>query len=135
MDKYVLSALIGLAGAIGNNGKTETTDAVVRKGLLSDGVHDDIDAIHKEKYKISPNCENCQSPCGNTSDYPIEKYEEWSDAQRKVKEKVLAELKRLASEMPEDKELPDLVYKAISYVGYDLQETTYINLCEELKVW
>ena len=135
MDKYVLSALIGLAGAIGNNGKTETTDAVVRKGLLSDGVHDDIDAIHKEKYKISPNCETCQSPCGNTSDYPIEKYEEWSDAQRKVKEKVFAELKRLASEMPEDKELPDLVYKAISYVGYDLQETTYINLCEELKVW
>ena len=32
----IVSALIGLAGAVSNNGTTENTDAVIEKALLSE---------------------------------------------------------------------------------------------------
>ena len=135
--EQIISALIGLAGAVSNNGKSENTDEVVRTALLSirlevaepeiakpvtytsemvkseaaepetakpvtytsemvkpkadtsetakpeaDTSETDkseadeseiVDLIHKEKFKISPNCATCQFPCGNTSDYDIMK--------------------------------------------------------------
>ena len=74
LNREILSALIGLAGAINNNGKTSDTDAIVRKALLSPGVSV-VEEIHREKYRISPNCETCPSPCGNTSNYPLAAFE------------------------------------------------------------
>ena len=35
MDLKILSALIGLCGAVSNNGKTENTDRVVLEAILS----------------------------------------------------------------------------------------------------
>jgi hypothetical protein len=103
-NKRILSALIGLAGAVGNNGKTEHTDAIVRAALLAVDSDAQIELIHREKYAISPNCETCQFPCGNTSDYDMEKFDQ-------------------------------AVYKAISYLGYDLNQESYEILLEELKKW
>lgn len=135
MDRKILSALIGLAGVIGNNGKTENTDSIVRRAVMFDDDISSIDLIHKEKFRISPSCETCQTPCGNTSDYPLERYAEWTEEEQVVKDKVLNELKRIVSASSEEKELPELVYKAISYMGYDLKEDSYLRLLEEMKSW
>lgn len=73
----VISALIGLTGAVANNGKTEHTDQVVREAVLqlSDSSREAelVEKIHTEKHRIAPDCATCTHPCGNTSDYEIEK--------------------------------------------------------------
>lgn len=145
MDKKVLSALIGLVGAINSNGKTEYTDNVVRDAVLGsaasdekklqDCQHDMVEKIHREKFKIAPNCATCQSPCGNTSDYPFEKYDEWSPEQRRIKELILGEAERIVRYMQAGQELPEIVYKAIAYVSYDLRIESYEKLLEEMKTW
>lgn len=135
MNKDILFALIGLVGAVNNNGKTGQTDVIVREALVSDEDSSIAKRIRDEKYAISPNCETCQSPCGNTSDYPSEKYDQWSNEQIEIREQIIAEAKRIAENIDEGKELPDIVYKAISYVGYDLNYESYTKLLEELRKW
>lgn len=133
MNREVLSALIGLVGAINNNGKTESTDAVIRRALLQDSDNSCIDEIHREKYKISPNCASCNTPCGNTSDYPMEAFDAWSDEQKQLKEQVMAQLQRIAGSEAAEAELPDIVLKAIAYLGYNLGAESYRKLLEEMN--
>jgi hydroxylamine reductase len=130
-NKRILSALIGLVGAVGNGEKTEHTDEIVRAALLAVDSDAQIEQIHKEKYAISPNCETCQFPCGNTSDYDMEKFDQAPDEIRDMKERLVAEMKRIAT----GDRLPDVVYKAIAYLGYDLTKESYEILLEELKKW
>lgn len=127
--KKIVSALIGLTGAINNNGKTQNTDAIVREALLSFDADETISRIHREKYTISPNCETCQSPCGYTSDYDIARFEQASARICQLKEQIMEELTRLAVIDP----LPEVVYKAIAYLGYDMTEETYKELLEEMQ--
>lgn len=104
MNEKIISALVGLAGAIGNNGKTEQTDSVVINALLNCYSSTDEDtivtAIIKDKYTISPNCETCPTPCGNTSNYDMTKEE---------------------------------IYKAISFFGYELSLDSYTDLINSLN--
>lgn len=127
--KRIVSALIGLAGAINNNGKSENTDTVVREALLSNKADDAIARIHREKYIISPNCETCQSPCGNTSDYDVSRFEQLPGNILRLKEQIIEALIHLASLG----QVPDVAYKAISYLGYEMTEETYKELLEELR--
>ena len=133
MYRKTLSALIGLVGAESNNGKTEDTDAIVRQALLHMHEEDWSERIREEKFRIAPNCATCSAPCGNTSDYPIEKMESWSADQRAIREQVIGELQRIAAE--EGNTLPEIVYRAIAYIGYDLEEDAYQRLLEDMKKW
>ena len=132
MDLKILSALIGLCGAVSNNGKTENTDLVVPEAILSKEPEDAVRRIHEEKYKISPDCASCPTPCGNTSDGDLSHWNEAPESVRKRKEEVMASLERMAFAMAESRakatvenlcgtqELtaPDVVYRAISWLGY-----------------
>jgi len=131
MNKNVISALIGLVGAISNNGKSESTDSVIRSALLN-CTDDEIKKIHQEKFKISPDCASCKSPCGNTSDYPVELMDKWPTEQRNLKEQIMAEIIRIAKNTDSDSELPEIILKAIAYIGYDLEDDAYIKLLEEM---
>ena len=133
MYRKTLSALIGLVGAESNNGKTEDTDAIVRQALLRMHKEDWSQRIREEKFRIAPNCATCSVPCGNTSDFPIEKMESWSADQRAIREQVIGELQRIAS--LEDDALPEIVYRAIAYIGYDFEEEAYQKLLEDMKKW
>lgn len=133
MYKKTLSALIGLEGAESNNGKTEATDAIVRQALLHMYKEDWSEPIRQEKFRIAPSCATCSAPCGNTSDYPMEKYETWSEERRSIVEQVLGELVQIA-EVEEDS-LPEIVYRAIAYIGYDLELDSYRRLLEDMKKW
>ena len=132
MDLKVLSALIGLCGAVSNNGKTENTDRVVLEAILSQEPEKAVQRIHEEKYRISPDCASCPAPCGNTSDGDLSRWNEAPESVRKRKEEVMASLERMAFAMAESRakatvenlcgtqELtaPDVVYRAISWLGY-----------------
>ena len=133
MYRKTLSALIGLVGAESNNGKTEDTDAIVRQALLRMHEEDWSQRIREEKFRIAPNCATCSAPCGNTSDYPMEKFESWSADQRAIREQVIRELQRIAA--VESDSLPEIVYRAIAYIGYDLEEDAYQRLLEDMKKW
>ena len=54
----IISALIGLVGAVSNNGKTERTDSVVREAFLrltdGDNEEETVQKIHVEKFAIAP---------------------------------------------------------------------------------
>ena len=133
MYRKILSTLIGLVSAESNNGKTEDTDAIVRQALLRMHKEDWSRRIREEKFRIAPNCATCSVPCGNTSDFPIEKMESWSVDQRAIREQVIGELQRIAA--VESDSLPEIVYRAIAYIGYDLEEDAYQRLLEDMKKW
>ena len=137
MNEKIISALVGLAGACGNNGKTKYTDSIVMNALLNCYSSDDEDAIvsaiRKDKYTISPNCETCPNPCGNTSDYDMEKFHQSKDL-KTIKEDLIKETVVLVSKLHNSRrtELPDEVYKAISFFGYELSVDSYKEIINTL---
>lgn len=133
MYRKTLGALIGLVGAESNNGKTTGTDAIVRQALLRMHEEDWSQRIREEKFRIAPNCATCSAPCGNTSDYPMDRFESWSADQRAIRDQVIGELQRIAA--VESDSLPEIVYRAIAYIGYDLEEEAYQRLLEDMKKW
>ena len=148
MDLKVLSALIGLCGAVSNNGKTENTDRVVLEVILSQEPEKAVRRIHEEKYKISPDCASCPAPCGNTSDGDLSRWNEAPEHIRRLKEEVMAGLERMAEARAksmtenlcrtQEPEVPEVVYRAISWLGYvslnfELGEDTGRELLEEIK--
>lgn len=150
MDKdHIISVLIGLVGACNNNAKTENTDTIVLKALAvlskSSGYDDTIlqeiiDEIYAEKNVIAPECAVCAMPCGNTSDYDMNRIYDAEDGIRKVKLDILAKLSELASNIyckKESEEIQERImetfYKALSYISYDMEKETLFTLYEELK--
>lgn len=136
-NKRIISALIGLAGAVQNNGKTPDTDRIVGEVLLLPDSEEVVDRIHKEKFVISPNCETCPNPCGNTSDYDISKWNQEEETICRLKEEIADRLYEIAEECQDGrrKGLPEDIYRAISYLGYDLIEDYYTKLLEEMIEW
>lgn len=138
MNEKIISALVGLAGAIGNNGKTEQTDSVVMNALLNCYSSTDEDtivtAIIKDKYTISPNCETCPTPCGNTSNYDMTKFLQNHEL-KTIKEDLIAETVKLVIRLNKSgkTELPEEIYKAISFFGYELSLDSYIDLINSLN--
>lgn len=134
-DKMVLCALIGLAGAVANNGTAESTDSVVIDALIQGDVPGMVDAVHRAKFEVSPGCATCATPCGNTSDYDISKFDNADADVLTAKSEVYVMLKDFASLLKSQWvfTLPDVVYKAISYLGYDLPADRYYELMEEIN--
>lgn len=129
----IICALIGLCGAVQNNGKTEDTDDVIKNAIVSDtGDEEIIQMIHNEKYRISPDCETCRYPCGNTSDYDENEYMSSDEKILKLKDDIITELRRIAQNT--DGELPHTFMKGIAYLGFDLEEESFKDCLEELKL-
>lgn len=137
----IISALIGLVGACGNNPKTENTDAVVVKALAfskcdADGVPQKIvSEIRSEKNKVAPNCAVCPTPCGNTSDYDMSRIYSAREEIRDIKLRILDALQELAECVLNDSERMDeaigVIYKALAYVSFDIGEKDLTAVLEE----
>lgn len=138
MNERIISALVGLAGAAGNNGKTEHTDTIVLKALLAcfgpADINDILSEIKREKYTISPNCETCPTPCGNTSDYDMQKYHLKEDL-KPLKTEMLQAASDLAARLQAagKNELPDELYQALSFFSYELAPDSYQKLIQTLQ--
>ncbi len=132
-NPHNLSALVGLAGAIGNNGKLDTTDKLVLEAILSQDSEEITEKIHNERNSISPSCQFCESPCGNTSDYNLAKLDNAPENIHALKEEVWEALRGWIAKVPADQELPEIVYRVISSMAYDLVEDSYKALLQELQ--
>jgi len=143
MIDQTLSTLIGLCGAINNNGKSENTDRVVRDAILAMALDlqktallspesdaEIANGIKLEKFAISPNCATCEAPCGNTSDYDMSHFYEAESQLREIKKQIIIEL---GLRLQKEEILPGIALKAISYIGYDLDLDNYNKLLEEVK--
>ena len=137
----VISVLIGLVGACNNNPKTEETDELILTALsYSNGLEEKetIERIRAEKNRIAPGCAACATPCGNTSDYDINRLYSAEPTIRALKQQILTEISQLATcTLQHRVTLTDenmrIFYKALSYVSYDLTEQTLLELLEEIQ--
>jgi len=133
-----LSALIGLIGASTNNGKTEDTDQIISEALVSERTNEMTLKLHREKFRISPDCATCASPCGNTSDFDMTRFDDEPEDIIEVKSRVYLALQDVANNYLKKKasgisiSLPASVEKAITYLSYDLSKETFEDLIKEL---
>ena len=159
-NEKIISALVGLAGAVQNGKKSDETDDVVinalaRRVAMFDKAEEDeaAEKVRSEKFKVSPNCATCLSPCGNTSDYDFARFYGEPENIQKVKTQMFDELTQLAVNLSTvrskggkapglvDAKIPGCdfdeamktIYKAIACFSYCLKEESYIQLTEEIR--
>lgn len=126
----VISALIGLVGAVSNNGRTKQTDEVIREAFLhlreTDREEEMVKQIHEVKNVIAPDCAVCKNPCGNTSDYDMTQFYAADEKVIAAKQELI---ETICGVMEESGEITDSVYRGIAYLGYPVQPEE----CEELQ--
>ena len=148
-EDKIISALIGLVGACNNNPKTENTDKVIIKALAfstakietgSENLQTLIEEIYTEKYTVAPGCATCQTPCGNTSDYDMNRIYDAKADIRDLKLKILSALKELAAELyslQKSDMMPvesmEIFYKALSYVSFDMERDGLLTFWNEVQ--
>lgn len=134
--EQIISALIGLVGAVSNNGKTQQTDGVIRKAFsqIRNGGSEQglVEEVHREKFAISQDCAVCKNPCGNTSDYDMDRFREASEPIQNRKLELIKSIGAYLESVQEEK-LPDLIYQGIAYLGYDLEEKAYVELIGQIQ--
>lgn len=148
-ENRIVSALIGLVGACNNNPKTENTDQVIIKALaftLTQSEADDgtlqalIEEIYAEKYTIAPGCAACRTPCGNTSDYDMNRIYNAEADIRNLKLKIITALKELAADLYKtqkvvlvSEESMEIFYKALAYISFDMGKEGLLTLLKEVQ--
>ena len=151
-ENKIISALIGLIGACNNNPKTENTDHVVIKALAfsqarseacevsNEAIQALIEEIHTEKYIVSPGCATCQMPCGNTSDYDMNRIYEAGTEIRNLKLEILSAVEELAAEIYSRKKEEALTaesvgffYKALVYISLDMEKNGLLAFWNEVQ--
>lgn len=148
-ENKIISALIGLIGACNHNPKTENTDQVVLKALAFPLIRPDaeekviqafVEEIYAEKYTVAPGCATCGMPCGNTSDYHMNRIYDAETEIRDLKCKILSVLKELAADLCSSQKpaaLPadsmDFFYKALSYISFDMTKEGLLTFWNEVQ--
>lgn len=143
-EDRIISALLGLIGACNNNPKTENTDRVVMRALaapclgreLSEGRIDEIvEEIYAEKAAVAPDCASCAMPCGNTSDYDMNRIYEAEEEIREIKLALISKAEELAACVYEQSAGldPGLFYRVLSSVSYDAEKERLLGVMRELE--
>ena len=135
----VISALIGLAGVCGNNPKTENTDRVILQSLAASPETDAdtiVQAIHREKDLIAPDCARCQTPCGNTADYDMSRIDRAAEPLCSLKRRLIALLRERAARAQATETVPTpeetaFFYQALSALNWATEPESIESLLEE----
>lgn len=129
----IISALIGLVGAVSNNGKTEQTDSVIQEAFLrlTDAGSEEelVQKIRAEKFIIAPDCAICLNPCGNTSDYDMAQF---YAADAKIISAKRDLIEAICKKMGSSENVPEDVYQGIAYLGYDLESEAYAQIQQKI---
>ena len=140
----VISALIGLIGACSSNPKTPETDDIVLNALAfshdcknPEREQEMTDNVRREKFSVSPNCASCAMPCGNTSDYDMNRIYDAPDDIREAKLKLLDAVTSLAARICDNGEKPsqstmNAIFKALTYIALDLPAKEFTAIIIEL---
>lgn len=104
----VLGAVVGLARAAeGKELLKSSADAMLTALIMayseSEVTENEwntmVDTLHKEKYRMSPDCAACQCPCGRTDDYDMEEILHASPDLRETKLTLFSLLAALAAKI------------------------------------
>ena len=124
----IISALIGLVGAVSNNGKTEQTDSVIREAFLcltdAGSEEEMVRKIHAETFIIAPDC-----ACGNTSDNDMAQF---YAADAKVISAKRDLIETVCKKLGSSENVPEDVYQGIAYLGYDLEPEAYTQIQQKI---
>ena len=145
----IISVLVGLAGACGNNPKTPDTDRLIIKALAfpvlcpepdEESLSKVVAELYAEKNTIAPDCATCAFPCGNTSDYDMSWIYQAGEDIRNLKLQIISKLQNLAAyvcrceEQGKKVELDgSFLCKGISYISYDLEAEPLQAMLEEIE--
>lgn len=148
-EDKIISVLAGLAGACSNNPKTPDTDSLILKALAFPGLCPEpdenslaevLEGLYAEKNAIAPGCAECAFPCGNTSDYDMNRIYEAGEEIRKLKLEIISGLQSLAAYICRNRQRGkdlepegDFLCRAISYIGFDLEKEPLQDLLEEIN--
>ena len=129
----IISALIGLVGAVTKTGKTEQPDSVNREEILSltdaGSEEEMVRKTHAEKFIIAPDCATCLNPCGNTSDYDMAQF---YAADAKVISAKRDLIETVCKKLGSSENVPEDVYRGIAYLGYDLEPEAYTQIQQKI---
>jgi hydroxylamine reductase len=106
LQDELTGALIGLARACENNPKTENTDRLILGGLFTtvtnvsfneETLRDWIRRINEEKTRVVPGCASCESRCGNTDNYDMNRLWNSDEDIRSLKSLLLFGIRGMAA--------------------------------------
>ncbi|MDO4468111.1 MAG: hypothetical protein Q4C49_14105 [Bacillota bacterium] len=126
MNKKVMGAIIGLVKTAENNPKTSNTDMLIKQALSDCDNEAWVEVLHKEKYTISPGCQICKSPCGNTDDYDLE---QMGDDIKEIKKELMA----FAIAHVQEEQTFSFILQILSFVGYDLEPRYFDNILKKVR--
>ena len=102
-------------------------------------IHSQIEALHKEKWKLIPRCQECASPCRRNNDFNLIELSQMQNSRLKY---ILlsgllytASFSEIAECSPTPCEIVEFFYKAFFFIGYDCDEKSLIILFQELGKW
>ncbi len=146
-------ALIGLARVCSSNPKTEQTGTLLLEGLSVLALEDNLsgtdtdgertsyikeltEKIRGDKYTISPNCKTCQTPCGNTDDYDLDRMRQGDEGMMERKLHILKIEKELAAVFSEaGMEFPEALQmyllKGLYAVAEEWSDDYFLDIIEE----
>lgn len=134
--RQLIGALVGLAKTSGNKGITDETTKILMNGLISlhpmsceseDELNIMINKVQAQKNKLSPQCNSCESKCGNTDDYNFEMLLEEATECQNLKEKILLTLLETPVANIE------LFYRAIAIIGCQTEEKCLEEIYSTIK--
>ena len=140
LKNELTGALIGLANACGNNPSTENTNVLILKGLIAtipisnltaEELSSLISEVREDKFTVVPNCRYCESPCGNTSDYDMQKLLEEDESIQSLKQLIILMLRGIAANVypaflagQYDNEIFDYLFRGLSFISFRLNSNT-----------
>jgi len=153
LQDRLTGALIGLAKATDGNEHliSQEATAVFAESLAATRIYGEGDADHlqvlltraaQEKQRMVPNCFCCASPCGRTSDYPLEKLNALPETERSLKQLLLLGIRGIAVDVCRaavrgchDEAAEHFFYKALVFVGMaEATEEMLLAVVQELGV-
>lgn len=132
----IISALIGLVGACGGNPKTVDTDRLLIAALAApeDAAPEKVAAeVRAEKFRVSPGCAMCAMPCGNTSDYDMQRIYSAEQPVRELKLALIDKLREAARRRSGEPGDCEFFYSALTCLGLDTDRETLKALIRQAE--
>ena len=147
LQDELTGALVGLAKAAGNSGRTQAADELILEGLFTcitnvnfdnKSIQEMIGKVNSAKASLIPGCAGCISRCGNTDNMDMGTLWSADEDIRSLKSLLLLGLRGMAAYAYhahvlgyDEDEVTEWFYKGLTAVGSDLDADTLFGLLME----
>ncbi len=147
LQDELTGALIGLAKAAGNSGRTKETDRLMMDGLFTcitnvnfddESIQAYINQVNSVKESLTPGCAACMTPCGNTDNMDMSTLWSADEDIRSLKSLLLLGLRGMAAYAYhahalgyDEEEVTEWFYKGLAAIGSDLDADTLVGMLME----